>query len=455
MPEARPVARNPDAAVFTEGSIARHVLIMSMTGAVGTMAVFFVDLADLYFLSLLGQTEVTAAVGFAQSILLFQLSVALGNGIAAGVLVSRSLGSGDTAGARDQAANAFLFAMLSSAVIAFLIAVFADGLLTFMGASGDVKHLAKIFIWTISPGYVLAAGSLCLAAILRSLGDPRRAMYVTLSTALIILALDPILILGLGWGIQGAAVATVLAEAAAFAVGLHGVVRVHSAFGPIQWQGLWRCKAVIWAIAYPAALSQMTIPLSNAYMTYLMAGFGDGAVAGFAIVCRLVPVAYGAVFALTSAVGPVIGQNFGAGHHARVREAITQSLSISTIYTFSMSLLLFVLAGQIATAFGAEGQSYAVVTFFCTFIGVSWAFTGAQFIASAAFNNLGHPRLAALFSWGRVGLGTVPFATVGAAIAGPEGVLTGNAIGALLFGSMAVAVAYRLAAAKQAVVDHA
>jgi putative MATE family efflux protein len=446
MPEANSAEKRQDAAIFTEGSTARHVLVMSMTGAIGTMALFFVDLTDLYFLSLLGETEVTAAVGYALSILLFELSVALGVGTAAGALVSRSLGAGDKERSRDYAASSFLFAILSSTVIVLVIALLSDGLLSLMGAAGETKHLATLFIWTISPGYVLAAGSYCLASILRGLGDARRAMYVTLSTAVITLALDPVFIFVLGWGIQGAAIATVLANAFSLVVGLHGVTRVHNALSPVRWSGLVRDKADIWTIAYPATLSHLMLPLANAYITYVMARFGDEAVAGFAIICRLAPVAFGAIFALSSAVGPIIGQNFGAGRHDRVRTTLTHSLVLCSLYVLSMALLLLVLSDRIATSFKTVGVSYDLVTFFCTYIGVSWAFSGAQFVAGATFNNLGHPRFSALFSWGRVTLGTIPFVWLGAMWGGPEGVLIGNAIGVCLFGSAAVAVAYRLTA---------
>ena len=437
------------AAIFTEGSTFRHVLVMTTTVSIGTMAVFFVDLADIYFLSHLGVTDVTAAVGYALSILLLELSVGLGSGIAASVLVSRSLGAGDSWGAREKATCSFLFAVLLSALIALGVALFSDGLLSLMGAAGEAKRLAKIFIWTISPAYVLTAGSFCLACILRSLGDASRAMYVTLSTAIVILILDPVFIFWFGWGMQGAALANIAAEAIGLCVGLHGVIKVHAALNPMRWRGLLLYKGEIWAVAYPAALAQLTLPLANAYMTYVIAGFGDGAVAGFAIICRLVPVAFGGVFALSSAVGPVIGQNFGARRHDRVRAAFTQSLVVASFYAAGMALVLHVFSAQIAMAFKAEAQSYAVITFFCSFAAVSWVFIGAQFVASAAFNNVGHPRLSALFSWGRISFGTVPFVMLGAAWAGPEGVLTGNALGALICGSAAVVGAYRLFALQQ------
>ena len=99
---------------------------------------------------------------------------------------------------------------------------------------------------------------------------------------------------------------------------------------------------------------------------------------------------------------------------------------------------------QIAEAFNASGRSVDIVVFFCTFIGISWAFAGAQFVSNAAFNNLGRPKLSTAFNWGKATLGTIPFALVGAMIGGPEGLLAGTAIGSVIFGVASVIVAYRV-----------
>jgi len=85
------------------------------------------------------------------------------------------------------------------------------------------------------------------------------------------------------------------------------------------------------------------------------------------------------------------------------------------------------------------------VVFFCTFIAVSWSFAGSQFVANAAFNNLGRPNLSTWFNWGKATAGTIPFAMAGAALAGPEGVLAGTALGAAIFGIASVAAAFRIA----------
>lgn len=431
-------------APFVTGSTMRHVAVMTLTGAVGLMALFLVDLIDLFFLSLLKQTAVTAAIGYAGTIVFVNLSAAIGSGIAAAALVARNIGAGEADRAREYATSALLFALIMAAAITLIIALGSGPLLSLMGASGEAKRLAQLFIWTMTPGYILVGGALCCSFILRGIGDAKRAMYITLSTAIVTICADPLFIFGLGLGIQGAAVATVLGYLVSFAIGIHGVAKVHGFLNPLRLGGLRRDFPALWAIAYPAILTQLAAPFANAYMTYEIARFGDEAVAGFAIVGRLIPVAYGVIFSLSGAVGPVIGQNFGAKRHDRVRQTLTDGLIFSAIYTLAASLILFLFRHQIAEGFNAAGRSVDIVVFFCTFIGVSWAFAGAQFVANAAFNNLGHPKLSTFFNWGKATLGTIPFALLGAELGGPEGLLVGTAIGSVVFGIAAVIVAYRV-----------
>ena len=75
----------------------------------------------------------------------------------------------------------------------------------------------------------------------------------------------------------------------------------------------------VFDIAIPAMLTQLATPFAAAYLTRIAAQFGDEAVAAVAIINRLVPVAFGVIFSLSSAVGPIIGQNYGAGEFGRVR----------------------------------------------------------------------------------------------------------------------------------------
>ncbi len=421
-------------AKFLQGSIMRHVVIMTFTSAIGLMAMFFVDLADLFFLSMLKQTEVTAAIGFAGTLAFANLSMSLGTGIAAAALVARNLGARQTERAREFAGSTLLFTLLISGVLTLIAAVFADPMLRLLGATGEALRLAKLFIWTLTPGFILLAGAVCCSFTLRALGDPQRAMYITLSAAVTTLIFDPIFIFYFGLGIQGAAIANVLSDIVAFGIGIHGLLVVHKFLPRLQLSSLIRDFWPIWGIAFPAILTQLATPFSTAYVTYVVAPYGNEAVSASAIIGRLVPVAFGIIFSLSGSVGPIIGQNYGAGKFDRVSQTLIDGMKFSAIYTLITSAFLFVFRHQIAEAFHASGRTTEIVVFFCSFIAVSWAFAGAQFVTNAAFNNLGRPTLSTWFNWGKATVGTIPFALIGAAYWGPEGVLVGTAIGAVLFG---------------------
>ena len=431
---------------FVTGSTMRHVVVMTFTGALGLMSMFLVDLADLFYLSLLGKTEITAAIGYAGTIVFTNLSLCIGTGIAAAVLVARNLGAKKPERAREFATSSLIYSAIISAGFSLIIALAADWLLRLLGAQGEALALAKQFIWIASPGFVFLAGGVACAFILRGLGDARRAMYVTLVVAIIVAILDPIFIFWLGWGIQGAAFAGVLADLGALFVGFRSVLRVHRFFAPPSWAGFKADIPEISEIAIPSMLTQLATPFANAYATRSVAPFGNEAVAAAAIVGRIIPVAFGIIFSLSGSVGPIIGQNFGARRYDRVRQTLTDGLIFATIYTLVTSALLFLFRHDIAELFRASGRTIDLVLFFCSFIAGSWAFAGAQFVASAAFNNLGHPNISTMFNWAKATIGTIPFALYGAHLAGPEGVMSGMALGSVIFGIASVAWAYRIVA---------
>lgn len=437
-------AAKPFQAKFLQGSIMRHIVIMTLTGAVGLMAVFLVDLADLYFLSQLNDTNITAAIGFAGTIAFANLSLSIGTGIAAAALVARNMGKRDPVRAKEFSTSCWLFTVLISAAYTLLVVLFLPQILDLLGATGEAAHQAKLFIWTLTPGFIFLSAALSCSFSLRGIGDAQRAMYITLTAAVATLILDPIFIFKFGWGIQGAAAANAISDFIAFLVGMYGLVYVREFLGVPTWAGLKRDFSEIWAIALPAVLTQLATPFTVAYTTAVVAPFGNDAVSASAIIGRLVPVAFGIIFSLSGSVGPVIGQNFGARKFDRVRQALRDGMIFSAVYTVIVSLFIFTLRHHIANVFSASPRATELVVFFATYVGVSWAFAGAQFVGAAAFNNLGRPGLSTWFNWGKATVGTIPFAWVGAHYWGAEGVMAGTAIGAILFGIASAWTAFKV-----------
>ena len=207
-PPSGPSAQ-PRGAVFLTGSILRHVLVMTSTGAIGLVAIFVAELIDVLFLSMLGDVEVVAAIGYAGPLVFLTVACAIGVSIATVALVAPALGAGDRVKARRISGSVHVITLVVSTLLSLALLPFLPWLLGLMGARGRTAQLAYDYLLIVVPSLPPLALAMTSSAVLRSLGDARRAMHVTLGAAVVVVVLDPILIFWMDLGLQGAAIATV------------------------------------------------------------------------------------------------------------------------------------------------------------------------------------------------------------------------------------------------------
>ena len=443
MTEA-PARRDATKARFTTGSTMRHVVVMTATGSIGLMSLFVVDFADMYFLSLLGEKEVAGAAGYAGSIIMLNISVCIGLTIAVSALVSRAVGAGRGEDARQFAASTVLFTLLLTSALAVVLWFGADPLLRLLGATGETHAIALSFSRIIVPSLPLLGLGMCCAGILRAIGDPKRSMYTTLSGGIVNAVLDPIFIFALAFGADGAAIASVFARIAIAGVGLHGVIVVHGFLPWPRWAWLRRDLQAVSAIAVPAIATNIATPFSMAYTTAVMAGFGDSAVAAWAIIGRIVPLCFGVVFSLVRRNRPDHRPELRRHAAGASAQQLPGRLKFAGLYVTAVCIVLFALQDAIIALVSASGQAAVLIGLFCTWIALSWAFAGAQFVANAAFNNLGKAHWSAIANWAKATLGTVPFIYYGAQWGGAEGALWGMAAGSVVFGIASAIAGYLL-----------
>jgi putative MATE family efflux protein len=433
-----------DKAVFLRGSTMRHVLVMTSASATGLVAMFGVDMVDMYFLTLLGEQELAAAVGFAGTLLFFLVSVSIGLQIALGALVARSEGAYRRDLAGRFCSSALLFNFLVSASISCVAWFYLRELLSLLGASGQTLDYSVSYAAILLPSMpILVLGMSCAAGV-RAVGDARRSMWATLWGSLVNAVLDPLFIFTFGWGLEGAALASVAARLAVLLFAWHAVYYVHKLPRLVSPQEFFSDLRAILTIAGPAVLTNLATPVGGGFVLKTMSQFGDSAVAGAAIMGRVSPVAFAAVFALSSAVGPIIGQNAGAGLYSRVRSTLRNALLFNTVYVLLVWLLLWSCADLLVAAFSASEEAAELILFYCHFLVGAFIFNGTLFVSNASFNNLGHPHWATAFNFGRAVLGTIPLVYLGSQWYGARGVMAGEALGSVLFGTLAIIAAFSL-----------
>ncbi len=440
----------PDLAPFTRGSTLRHVLTMTGTGAIGLMAIFLVDFLSLFYVSLLRDDRLTAGVGYATTIMFVAISVNIGSMIAGSAMVARRRGAQDEEGARRIASTSLVLAIVVGVVVSGGLLAAMPWMLPKLGATGVPLEVAERFLWITLPANALMAVGMALSGYLRAVGDPRRAMNVTLFGGLVTAVADPFFIFALKLGTDGAALATVVSRLVFMAVGLHGIVMVHRLLRWPKWSEIRADAKPFFDIALPAILTNVATPVASLFVYRILAPFGAEAIAASTIIDRLTPLAFGVLFALSGAVGPILAQNLGAREYGRLRQALRDALLFALAYCIVAWAILFLSRHAIAGMFGVTGHTAEYVAFFCAISGLAWLFNGFLFVANAAFNNLGFPLYSTAFNWGRATVGTLPVAWLGAHFGGVEGAMVGVALGSIAFGTAGLFTAFRAIAGIEA-----
>ncbi|MEO7938802.1 MAG: MATE family efflux transporter, partial [Burkholderiaceae bacterium] len=219
----RPAAQG----ILVTGPTLGHVIRMTAAGSIGLVAVFAVDALNLFYITLLAQDELTAALGYATTVLFLATSMAVGLSIAATALTSRALGAGKPAQARQIAGASLIIVGVCMSLLAVVAWPLLEPTLQLLGARGQTLERAAALMRIILPSWPLLGIGMCLSGLLRATGDARRAMYVTLGAAATALVMDPLRILWMDLGLTGAAIATVIVRLTMVWIGLHGLWRIH------------------------------------------------------------------------------------------------------------------------------------------------------------------------------------------------------------------------------------
>jgi putative MATE family efflux protein len=452
MSSSIPRAKRKNNAKFLNGSIMSHIIRMTLTSAFGLVAVFSVDFIDLFFLSQLEDKDIQAALGFTGTLLFATISFGIGLSIASSAVVSKAAGARDVEKSHRLTVNSLIYSAAAAAITGLILFLLIEPLLILLGAKGHVLDLSVEYLQILVPTMPLFALSISSAACLRSHSDAVQAMYVTVAGGLVNAAFDPLLIFWFEMGMNGAALSTAIARVAMMLIGFYGIFHIHKIRYRPNIKALKEDFKPYITIAIPGVLTNLATPVGNGYVTYAIASYGNPAVAAWGIIARIVPLAFCAIFALSGAVGPIIGQNLGGRKFDRVRQTLTDALKFNTIYTLIIWAILALAATSITSIMQVKEETGELVIFFCRWLTPGFGMIGFLFVANAAFNNLGRAHYSSWLNWSRATIGTIPFVHAGAYIAGVKGLLAGQIIGGALIGLFSVWLSQR--AIKTVTIDY-
>ena len=264
-----------------------------------------------------------AISGLALTFPMMNLAAAFGSlvGVGAATLISMRLGQRDYATAQRVLGNVVMLNLLLGVGFGLVALLFLDPILYFFGASDATIGYAREYMTVILLGNVITHMYLGLNSVLRASGHPRKAMYATINTVVINTVLDPIFIYGFGWGIRGAAIATVLAQI----ISLVWQFRLLSDRSELIHfrRGIYRLRRRIVRDVLAIGMSPFLMNLTACFIVILInKGLktygGDLMIGAYGIVNRLAFVFVMIVMGVNQGMQPIAGYNFGARQYDRV-----------------------------------------------------------------------------------------------------------------------------------------
>ena len=429
-------------ATYTEGPVFGHISALAITSAIGMFAIMIVDLVDMYFISILGQPSLAAAVGFAGLGLFLGASVTIGISISVSTLVAQALGAEDESRAQRIATHGFLYSLLWTIPITILTLVYAEDLLSLIGARGETLSLAVGYFRIVGASLPILGLAFVATSLLRAVGAAKLSMWSTIIGGAVNAIIDPILIFGAGMGLTGAAIASVISRISVAAIALYSVVKMHGLIIRPVWSKLIADFAALSALALPSMLTNLSAPASSAFATSQMARYGTDAVAAASVIGRLTPVAFAGLYGLSGAVGPVASQNMGAGNFHRIRQSITSVAKFVVLYVVPVMVLMYFAQDTLIAIFGLQGEAAELLSFYATFVVGSYLLFGLQLGSNPVFTSLRHPGFATLSNVIRDLLLAIPLIYLLSSEFGSRGVLAGQAVANSIAGILAFAVAW-------------
>lgn len=410
---------------FTRGSIAWPLLVLAGPLTATQLLQVAYNLTDTFWVGRLG-ADAVSALSFSWPLIFLLISLGAGMTNAGTILISQHVGAGNDDRLGHVAGQTIAFVGALSVAVSALGIVFAPQLLQAIGATpGTTIHdLAVTYTRVIVLGMPFTFGFYVFMALLRGWGDTKTPMYLmTLSVGLNV-ALDPFFVLGFagnpvfawsglgglqaslfaltgftGFGVTGAAVATVISRAVAAVVGLWLLfgdrVGLHLALDDLLLKVETVTKIV--RIGGPGAIDQSTQSIAAIVMTALVATVGTDAVAAYGIGNRFISLVWLPTVAMGMSVETIVGQNLGGGHRDRARRTVYVAIAILASAFLISSALTFWYARPIVGLFITGPEADPIIGHGATFLRIvapTWAVMAAYHMMNGAFYGSGSTRMA-------------------------------------------------------------
>lgn len=402
----------------------------------GVLSLMSFQLVDSVFISRLG-IEPLAVVGFTIPIYQVIIGIQVGIGIATTALISQRLGAGQVSDAKSLAGSVLVFGSVLMCVLCTILWLFRAEILALMDGDASLLPLLEEFWGTwlfaaFSGAFLYFGYSIC-----RAHGNTLLPGILMVVTSLLNIALDPLFIFVLGFGLEGAALATLVSFGIGIAVIYPRVLGHHWLELSSHTTQLMQHARETLRIALPAMVSQLMPSLAAIAATGIVAGYGTEAVAAWGLGVRIEFFSLVLVLALTMSMPPMIGRHFGGGNYDAITGLIGVGIKVILATQFVLAIVLAIFATPLSVFMAEAPEVAELLRVYLLIMPLSYTSLGVCILMVSMSNAISQSMRALFMSIMRLFICYLPLLYAGSVVADFNGIIIGGALGNLLAGFMA------------------
>ncbi len=364
---------------------------MAMPIIAGMMVQTLFNVVDIMFIGWLGADEVTA-VAFVSP--LFFIIIGLGVGIGTGTTatIAQYIGQKDKENAEKTASQTILIGFLSTIFLTVLGVIYGEGLLSILGADGEILSIAYSYLRILTFGLGLVIFSMFFRAILAGEGETKIPMIIGLIGTILNLILDPILIFTFDYGVRGAAFATIISQIAMVASYLFIIFVKKSTYISFNIRNLSLDNYIIskiFQIGIPSSLSMLIISFGQVVMNKILVNYSTEAVAAYQIVSRLDMLLFMPILGIAISLTTIVGMFYGAKEYKKLLSVVYYGINRAVIITTISVILFFMLAKNILPIFSSNLMVVDIGVTYLKVIILAYPAVGISVICSRVCQALG------------------------------------------------------------------
>ncbi len=411
--------------LFESAPVAKAVTVMAVPTMISMLVVVIYNMADTFFIGQTGDPMQVAAVSLATPV--FMVFMALGNlfGIGGSSAISRALGEKKAERAKNISSFCCYGSLGLGIIMALLFLVGMDGILKLIGASANTIGYARDYLTYIAFGGPFIMFGTAFGNILRGEGAAKESMIGNMIGTVTNIVLDPIMILGLNWGVVGAAVATVIGNMAASGFYLLYFLRKKSSLSIRlgDFKAGERIAAGVMAIGIPASLNNILMSCANIVLNQVLISYGDTPVAAMGVAMKANMLLVLLQIGLCSGIQPLIGYNYGARNRKRLMQVFRFTGICAVVMGTLLTILMVAARETIIRAFIDDGQVIAYGIQMVIALQISGPVLGILFLCINTIQGMGKAVPSLVLTICRQGVVFIPSVYILNGIFGLDGVI--------------------------------